>query len=73
MIDWIQVRGTIGVHCGSHGREPAPRGAPRPRAPAREGGGTGEARVHEREAHSGLLRTPPPSRESSESGSGHFV
>ena len=51
MLDWIQVGGLIGVHCGLHARGPVPR----PRAPW----GTGGARAHERGAHSGLFGPPP--------------
>ena len=57
-LNGMQVGGGVGVHGGPHARGPEPRRYPRQ---AREGGGTGGARVHERGAHRGLLRIPPPS------------
>ena len=56
----MRWRGGVGVHCGPHVRGPVPHCCRRPRALAlaREDGGTGGAQVHERGAHSKLLRTP---------------
>ena len=38
MVDWIQVGGSIGVHCGPHARGPVLRGCPI--SLAHEAGGT---------------------------------
>ena len=41
MLDWIQMRGSVGVHCGPHARGPGPRRCPMGRRRARPGAPVG--------------------------------